>query len=152
MLLALMNGTVRAAGELARMAGIAPSTASGHLNKLVEGGLVTVVDQGRHRYFALADEHVAHLLETLTVSDKPLRDPVRGNGDPVLRRAHLLRPSGRTPGGGVVRAITKRGFLGADRRCRAPERGGRATFTAGWLARRTNTASRSARAFVRRLD
>jgi hypothetical protein len=35
----------------------------------------------------LADGHVAHLLETLTVSGKPLRDPVRGNGDPVLIRA-----------------------------------------------------------------
>ena len=87
MLLALMDGTVRPAGELARMAGIAASTASGHLKKLVEGGLVTVVDQGRHRYFTLADGHVAHLLETLTVSDKPLRDPVRGHGDPVLIRA-----------------------------------------------------------------
>ena len=50
-------------------------------------GLVTVVDQGRHRYFTLADGHVAHLLETLSLTGKPMRDPVRGNGDPVLIRA-----------------------------------------------------------------
>ncbi|MDX1432190.1 MAG: winged helix-turn-helix domain-containing protein [Gammaproteobacteria bacterium] len=67
MLLALMDGTVRPAGELARMAGVAPSTASGHLKKLVEGGLLAVVDQGRHRYFMVADAHVAHLIETLSL-------------------------------------------------------------------------------------
>lgn len=67
MLLALMDGTVRPAGELARIAGIAPSTASAHLKKLVDGGLLAVIDQGRHRYYMVADAHVAHLLETLSV-------------------------------------------------------------------------------------
>jgi len=66
-LLALMDGTVRPAGELARIAGVAPSTASGHLKKLVEGELLAVVNQGRHRYFMVADAHVAHLLETLSI-------------------------------------------------------------------------------------
>lgn len=65
MLLALLDGSVRPAGELARMAGVAPSTASAHLQKLVAGGLLGVVDQGRHRYFTLADADVAHLLETV---------------------------------------------------------------------------------------
>ena len=77
MLLALMDGTVRPAGELARMAGIAPSTASAHLKKLVDGGLLAVVDQGRHRYFMVADPNVAHLLETISLGRRAPR-PVPG--------------------------------------------------------------------------
>ena len=86
MLLALMDGTVRPAGELARIAGVAPSTASGHLKKLVEGGLLAVVDQGRHRYFMVADAHVAHLLETLSVGrDAPRFVPGALPGDDMTR-------------------------------------------------------------------
>lgn len=86
MLLALMDGTVRPAGELARMAGIAPSTASGHLKKLVDGGLLTVVDQGRHRYFMVADAHVAHLLETLSLGRRaPGFVPGANPGDEMTR-------------------------------------------------------------------
>lgn len=87
MLLALMDGTIRPAGELGRMAGIAPSTASGHLKKLVEGGLLAVVEQGRHRYFKLADEHVAHLLETLSVGRHAPRIVAHANRDAVVTRA-----------------------------------------------------------------
>jgi len=72
MLLALMDGTVRPAGELARMAGVAPSTASGHLKRLVAGELLRVVDQGRHRYYMLADADVAHVIETLSLGHRTL--------------------------------------------------------------------------------
>ncbi|MDX1433587.1 MAG: winged helix-turn-helix domain-containing protein [Gammaproteobacteria bacterium] len=86
MLLALMDGTVRPAGELARIAGVAPSTASGHLKKLVDGGLLAVVDQGRHRYFMVADAHVAHLIETLSLGrDAPRFVPGASPGAEMTR-------------------------------------------------------------------
>lgn len=85
-LLALMDGTVRPAGELARMTGIAPSTASGHLKKLVDGGLLAVVNQGRHRYYMVADAHVAHLLETVSAGRRaPAFIPGARPGAPVTR-------------------------------------------------------------------
>ncbi len=86
-LLALMDGTIRPAGELARMAGIAPSTASAHLRKLTDGELLAVVNQGRHRYYRLANDRVAATIENLSVAGvgAPLSNPWRG--DPVMLRA-----------------------------------------------------------------
>ncbi len=65
MLQALMDRRARTAGELARLAHIAPSTASQHLARLSDGGLLAVEVQGRHRYYRLADQKVAALLESL---------------------------------------------------------------------------------------
>ncbi len=65
MLSALLPGEALTAGELARVAGVAPSTATEHLARLLDGGLITLHAQGRHRYFRLAGEEVAHVLETL---------------------------------------------------------------------------------------
>ena len=53
-LLALLDGRAWTAGELARHAGVAASTLSEHLGKLVAGGLLTEERQGRHRYVRLA--------------------------------------------------------------------------------------------------
>ncbi|MDP1908684.1 MAG: winged helix-turn-helix domain-containing protein, partial [Hyphomicrobium sp.] len=50
MLHALMDGRALTATELARVAGITPQTASGHLARLTVGGLVAMEKQGRHRY------------------------------------------------------------------------------------------------------
>lgn len=66
MLDSLMSGRALAAGELARVAGIAPSTASEHLARLLSGGLVEVVAQGRHRYYRLAGPAVGAALEALS--------------------------------------------------------------------------------------
>ncbi|NMJ42642.1 helix-turn-helix transcriptional regulator [Roseomonas sp. JC162] len=65
MLAALMGGEALTAGELARVAGVTAATASGHLARLSEGGLVLVHAQGRHRYHRLASEQVAAAIETL---------------------------------------------------------------------------------------
>jgi DNA-binding transcriptional ArsR family regulator len=65
MLTALLGGEWLPAGELAARAGVARSTASGHLARLVEHGLVTRRVSGRHRYFALAGPDVAAALEAL---------------------------------------------------------------------------------------
>ena len=68
MLIALMDGRGRTGGELARFAGVAPSTGSEHLSKLLDAGLVAVEAQGRHRYFRIANEEVAAMLESLGAS------------------------------------------------------------------------------------
>ena len=84
MLQALMAGQAMTAGELARAAGIAPSTASGHIARLAEGGLVVVSTQGRHRYIRLAGEQAAQLLETMLTMTAPPRTWPHGE---ALRRA-----------------------------------------------------------------
>ncbi|MET7734113.1 winged helix-turn-helix domain-containing protein [Streptomyces sp. NPDC005402] len=70
-LLALLDGRAWTAGELARHAGVAPSTLSEHLGKLVAGGLLTEERQGRHRYVRVADARVAHLVEDLAAQVSP---------------------------------------------------------------------------------
>jgi DNA-binding transcriptional ArsR family regulator len=64
-----------AAGELARMAGVSAATASFHLAKLLEGGLIAVARQGRHRYYRLAGPEVAAAIEALGLISPAL--PVR---------------------------------------------------------------------------
>ncbi len=64
-LTALMSGKALTATELAAEAGVSPQTASSHLRKLEDGGLLRQRKQGRHRYFALRDEAVAQTLEAL---------------------------------------------------------------------------------------
>lgn len=71
MLCHLMDGTARTATELATVAGIAASTASAHLARLVSAGLLEVVSQSRHRYYRLTGEDVARSLETLMVVAEP---------------------------------------------------------------------------------
>jgi len=59
----LMDGRALTAGELAAIAGVTPQTASSHLARLTEGGLLSVDKQNRHRYYRLASPTVARLLE-----------------------------------------------------------------------------------------
>lgn len=66
MLTALMGGTALTATELALEAGVSLPTASSHLGKLMEGGLLTVASQGRHRYYGLAGPEVAGMIEAIT--------------------------------------------------------------------------------------
>lgn len=53
------------AGELARLASVSPATTTAHLRRLVDGGLVHVTVQGRHRYHRLARPQVSAVLEAL---------------------------------------------------------------------------------------
>ena len=64
-LAALAEGHALPAGELALRAGVHPATATAHLRQLVEGGLVSVRSQGRHRYHELAGPPVAAVVEAL---------------------------------------------------------------------------------------
>jgi DNA-binding transcriptional ArsR family regulator len=75
--LALLDGRAWTAGELARHAGVAPATATGHLHKLVAAGLLSEQRQGRHRYVRLADARVAQLIEDLATHLPPAAEPAR---------------------------------------------------------------------------
>lgn len=89
MLAALMDGRAQTATELAIAAGVAPSTASGHLAKLVEGELLTVLPNGRHRYYRLASAGVARVIENLMVLavDGPPRHRPQSRCDAAMARA-----------------------------------------------------------------
>jgi DNA-binding transcriptional ArsR family regulator len=65
MLAALMDGRALTARELADAAGITPQTASGHLARLTEAGLLVVARQGRHRYHRVASAEVARMIEAI---------------------------------------------------------------------------------------
>src|SRR5205814_10277771 len=78
----LIDGTMRPAGELAFAASISAQSASAHLAKLVDGGLLALEAQGRHRYFRLARPEVAHAVESLRSLSHAVRAgaPRRGAG------------------------------------------------------------------------
>ncbi len=65
MLHALLSGEVLSAGALARRARVAPATASVHLARLVDAGLLVRMQHGRERLYALANADVAAALEAL---------------------------------------------------------------------------------------
>jgi DNA-binding transcriptional ArsR family regulator len=60
---ALLDGRALSASELARAARITPQTASTHLAKLTEAGLLSALRSGRHRYFRLASPAVAEMID-----------------------------------------------------------------------------------------
>ena len=86
-----MGGMALTATELADGAGVTRQTISSHLARLQEAGLVTVEAQGRHRYFRIADDEVARLLETLMgVAFGTGAVRVRSSPrEPALRRARV---------------------------------------------------------------
>ncbi|WP_432847267.1 ArsR/SmtB family transcription factor [Amycolatopsis sp. CA-161197] len=81
MLLQLMDGDAHTARVLATVAGIAPSTASAHLRRLCEAGLVHVTESGRQRLHRLAGPEVAQLVEALAAHAPP-RLPANLQPDP----------------------------------------------------------------------
>ncbi len=116
MLTALLDGRALAAGELARLAGVSAATASSHLARLLAGGLVTVVSQGRHRYYRLAGHEVAAALEVLGLlgSRRPVRSLRESRHAQALSEArtcydHLAGRAGVT----LLDALLGRGALSA---------------------------------------
>ena len=88
--LALLDGRAWTAGELAGHAGVAPSTATAHLDRLLAAGLLVQRRQGRHRYVQLADPGIADLLESLVAQLDPPPEPGR-----TLRAATASRALAR---------------------------------------------------------
>ncbi|NBM17411.1 helix-turn-helix transcriptional regulator [Streptomyces sp. GC420] len=119
--LALLDGRAWTAGELARHTGVAASTASEHLGKLVAGGVLAEERQGRHRYVRLAGPGVAQLVEDLAAHTGPVpgRDAARSLRAASTRDAlargrtcydHLAGRLGTT----ITGAMTERGLLRQD--------------------------------------
>ncbi|MFF9349753.1 ArsR/SmtB family transcription factor [Streptomyces sp. NPDC014734] len=119
--LALLDGRAWTAGELARHASVAPSTASEHLGKLVAGGLLAEERQGRHRYLRLADERAAHLVEDLAARVVPAsragapRSLGAAGADSALARGRTCYDhlAGRI-GIAITDAMSARGLLERD--------------------------------------
>jgi DNA-binding transcriptional ArsR family regulator len=91
MLTALMGGRALTATELAGAAGITKQTGSTHLRKLLDARFVAMEAHGRHRYFRIADEEVAQLLEDLMSFSvrTGTRTHAVGPKDPALRKARV---------------------------------------------------------------
>lgn len=88
MLNALVDGRAFTAGELSSVARVTPQTASGHLARMVDAGLLTAASQGRHRYYRLASAEVAAMLESMmVVADSGRRIGRTGPTDERLRLA-----------------------------------------------------------------
>lgn len=117
MLMALLDGRAMPATQLAWAAGVTPQSASNHLGKLTDGGLVTVRRQGRHRYYRLAGPHVAQALESLA-SLSPVPKQMDPPLSPKARRLREARTcydhlAGRL-GVALADALEARGLLEAD--------------------------------------
>lgn len=123
-LMALADGRALPAGVLAAEAGVAPSTASEHLSRLVAAGLVTVHPQGRARYFRLAGPPVAEALEALAriSAPEPIRSLREGTRAHALRRARTCynHLAGRL-GVAVMSAMLDHGLLAGGDGCYRPE-------------------------------
>lgn len=88
-LLALGDGRSLCASVLAEEAGVSASTASTHLAKLVDAGLITATARGRFRYFTLTGPHVGELIETIArvAPTQPVRSLRQGTRANAVRRA-----------------------------------------------------------------
>lgn len=98
MLAALLTGEHRSAGELARVAGVSAQAASSQLGQLADAGLLVVRQQGRHRYFALADAEVAHALEALALVAERDTVTARWQGPRLQPLKHARRCYGHLAG------------------------------------------------------
>ena len=113
-LTALMTGKALTATELAGEAGVTLPTASAHLAKLDQGGLLRHRKQGRHKYFSLAGDDVAKVLEGLMGLAAGAGHLRRRTGpkDAALRKAricynHLAGEMGTQ----LYAGLTRRGFV-----------------------------------------
>jgi DNA-binding transcriptional ArsR family regulator len=170
---ALMAGPALTATELAAEAGVTKQTASAHLARLLDAHLIAVENQGRHRYFRLADRDVAQLIESLMgvafrTGAVRLRSSPR---EPALRKARvcydhlagdlgvrlydaLLEKRLITPGKSAL-ALSARGMrccteLGIDVAALARQRRPLCRPCLDWSARRHHLAGALGAAFLGR--
>jgi len=107
MLMNLLGGEALPAGELARAARVTPQTASSHLAKMVEGGLLDRESYGRHNYYRLASAEVGQALEALNAIAPP--KPVRSLRESDQSKAlHFARTCYDHIAGEVGVALTDR--------------------------------------------
>ncbi|MEO6973206.1 MAG: helix-turn-helix transcriptional regulator [Rhodoferax sp.] len=119
MLVLLMEGRALTAKELALGTGIEPATATSHLRRLMDDGLVTCTAQGRHKYFRLASEHVAQLVETLMRVAPQRATPTRPvDPEPIRQARYCYDHLAGSLGTGLLTMMLKKHWLvpqaGAD--------------------------------------
>jgi DNA-binding transcriptional ArsR family regulator len=117
--LALLDGRAWTAGELARHAGIAASTATEHLNLMVAGGLLAEERQGRHRYVRLAGDQAAELIEHLAAlaprrAEPPATLTVANRNRALARGRTCYDHLAGTLGVSITDAMTDRGLISWD--------------------------------------
>ncbi|HLJ51421.1 MAG TPA: helix-turn-helix transcriptional regulator [Bryobacteraceae bacterium] len=119
MVISLMDGSSRSAGELGLTANVSPSSASGHLSKLVSSGILTDSKLGRQKHYRITTSAVARAVEALLVIASPntvLRNIGRSSLNPfafartcydhlagrlgveitsALEREKIIRPAGQ---------------------------------------------------------
>jgi DNA-binding transcriptional ArsR family regulator len=135
MLALLMEGRALTAKELALGAGVEPATASAHLKRLLEDGLLASAAQGRHKYFRFASDDVAQLVENLMRIAPRKPAPVRVTTPQPLRRArycydHLAGALGT----GLLALMLRKGWFqdgAADKQLALTPRGARALGVLG---------------------
>jgi DNA-binding transcriptional ArsR family regulator len=175
MLTALMSGKALTASELAEEAGVTLQTASSHLSKLDQGGLVRPRRQGRHKYFSLANDDVARVLEGLmglAAGSGHLRSR-SGPKDLALRKARICyNHLAGNMGIQLFDSLIHQGFLRAEREVLDLSEDGRAFVTdfgidvdrlassrmplcrecLDWSERRSHLAGSLGRAFLGRFE
>ncbi len=116
-LVALIDGRSLPAGVLATEAGVSASTISGHLKKLLAAGFVTVVTHGRYRYYRLAGDHIAELVEAVGrfAAIEPVTSLKQGTRAHAVRRARRCynHVAGRL-GVDITAVFLERGYLTGD--------------------------------------
>ncbi|MEM8629997.1 MAG: metalloregulator ArsR/SmtB family transcription factor [Pseudomonadota bacterium] len=132
-LFALKDSHVVSASDLTRVAGVSPSTASEHLSKLLDAGLISVTRAGRRRYYRLSHGSVAELLDGVNA----LAARLAPDGPPVLRNdqaALHARPCGDHLAGrlgvALAEASLERGYLKSARNGLSVSANGAARFSA----------------------
>lgn len=98
MLVAMLEGSASSAGQLAERAGITAQTASGHLNKLVLAGLVSVDRQGRYKRHRIASSSIEELLHLLCATTSHMRRDANAHQSPLT----YLRSHGRHLAGSLA--------------------------------------------------
>jgi DNA-binding transcriptional ArsR family regulator len=113
-LLTLLSGEALPAGELAQECQLTPQTISSHLAKLVGGGLLLMIPQGRHRYYQLARPEIAEMLEAIQriAPRRPVRSLRQSEESRVLCRARTCYDhlAGKL-GVGMTQALCERELL-----------------------------------------
>lgn len=117
MLALLMEGRALTAKELALGAGIEPATASSHLKRLLEDGLLESAAQGRHKYFRFASPQVAQLVESL-MRVAPPRKAAAGaaslQDEPERRARYCYDHLAGALGTGLLALMERKGWLADD--------------------------------------
>ncbi|MFD8864228.1 MULTISPECIES: ArsR/SmtB family transcription factor [Streptomyces] len=116
MCMALLEGRAWSAGELSRITGVTPSTASGHLTRLLDAGICVTERQGRHTYVRIADAETARLVDSLASHAIPGRDapytvPVVAASDPLARARTCYDHFAGRLGMAITDTMAERGLL-----------------------------------------